>query len=131
MAGPGKTGPACTYRPEYCDLAIEAGKNGKSLTWIAAEIGVSRFTVWTWRKEFPDFGAAVELSQAYAQQWWEDAGQNNLATTGFSASMWSRSMAARFPDDWREVKGTELSAPGGGPVQVINRIERVIVDTKD
>lgn len=131
MAGPGKTGPACGYRPEYCDMAIAAGKDGKSLAWIGASIGVCRATLWTWRKEIPEFGAAVDLSQTYAQQWWEDAGQSNLATTGFSASMWSRSMAARFPDDWREVKGTELSAPGGGPVQVTNRIERVIVDPKD
>ena len=117
------------YKPEHCDLAIEAGKQGKSLAWIAAEIGVTKPTIFNWIEKFPEFAEAMALAKVYAQRWWEDAGQTNLATMGFSAGMWSRSMAARFPDDWREVKGTELSAPGGGPVQMVNRVERVILDS--
>jgi predicted regulator of Ras-like GTPase activity (Roadblock/LC7/MglB family) len=31
-------------------------------------------------------------------------------------------MAARFPDDWREVKGTELSGKDGSPI-VIKRAD--------
>lgn len=117
------------YKPEHCDLAIEAGKNGKSLAWIAAEIGVTKYSIFNWIERYPEFAEAMALAKVHAQRWWEDAGQNNLATMGFSAGIWSRSMAARFPDDWREVKGTELSAPGGGPVQMVNRVERVILDS--
>lgn len=37
-------------------------------------------------------------------------------------------MAARFPKDWREVKGTELTGKDGGPVETVGKIERVIID---
>jgi hypothetical protein len=36
---------------------------------------------------------------------------------GFNSSVWSRSMAARFPEEWRESSKTELTGAGGGPVQ--------------
>ena len=38
----------------------------------------------------------------------------------FQGNVWSRSMAARFPDDWREVKGTELTGKDGAPIQTAN-----------
>ena len=131
MAEKSKPGPKTGYRAEYCDLAIEAGKAGKSLVWVAAQIGVTKQTVFNWIEQHPEFAEAMALRTVYSQACWEDIGQSNLVTPGFSASCWSRSMAARFPDDWREVKGTELSAPGGGPVQLTTRVERVIVDVKD
>jgi hypothetical protein len=59
---------------------------------------------------------------AHSQLWWEDAGQNGMTADKFNASVWSRSMAARFPDDWREVKGTELSGKDGSPI-VIKRAD--------
>jgi hypothetical protein len=34
-------------------------------------------------------------------------------------------MAARFPEEWRENKGVELTGAGGGPVQHVARIELV------
>ena len=36
----------------------------------------------------------------------------------FNASVWSRSMAARFPEDWRENKGVEVTGANGGPVEM-------------
>lgn len=118
------------YKPEYCEQVIEWGKQGKSWTWIAAELGVIRQTLYNWKDEHPEFLDALTRARELSQQWWEDAGQNGMEKAGFSASVWSRSMAARFPEDWREIKGSEISAPGGKPLQ-IERIERVIIDTTD
>lgn len=102
------------YSSEYCERAIEYGKAGKSVTWIAAELGIGRETLYRWTEEHPEFRDAINRAQEYAQQWWEDAGQRGMETPGFSAPIWSRSMAARFPKDWRENKGVELS----GAVQI-------------
>ena len=119
------------YRPEHCDAVIEYGKLGKSLAWMSAELGVARSTLQLWEKEIPEFSVAMTQARAYSQAWWEDAGQNNMLLAPgvgtFNGSVWSRSMAARFPEDWRENKGVELSGPNGGPVQIA-KVERVIVD---
>lgn len=118
------------YRQEYCEQIIEYGRQGKSLAWMASELGVSKPTVQNWMAAHPAFLAAMEEARALSQRWWEDAGQNGMVAPGFNASIWSRSMAARFPDDWREQKGVELTGKDGGPMQ-IDRIERVIVRPAD
>lgn len=105
------------YDPAYCESAIEAGRAGKSITWLASEIDVNRDSIYEWAKVYPEFSDALTRMRQLAQRWWEDKGQDGITMAGFNASVWSRSMAARFPDDWREVKGTELTGKGGGPVQ--------------
>lgn len=108
------------YRQEFCERVIEAGKAGKSVAWMAAELDVSKRTLLNWAEAHPEFLHALETAKAHAQRWWEDAGQTGMVTPGFGASVWSRSMAARFPDDWRESKGVELTGKDGGPVKTDN-----------
>ena len=118
-------GRPSTYNPEFCERVIEYGKQGKSITWMAAELGVHKDSLYEWMKVHPEFSDAITQAKQYSQQWWEDAGQNGMLAPGFNASVWSRSMAARFPEDWRENKGVELSGPNGGPMQSVTRIELV------
>lgn len=117
------------YQPEYCDLVVEFGKQGKSLAWMAAEFGVSRECMYEWMRVHPQFSDAMARGRAASQQWWEDAGQNGMMGPGFNASIWSRSMAARFPDDWREKNETALTGANGGPLE-IKEIRRTVVDPK-
>lgn len=114
------------YDPALCEKVIELGRDGMSVVEMAAEIGVARATLETnWPAAHPEFLEAFTRAKLLSQAWWERQGRQNLATPGFQASLYGRSMAARFPADWREVKGTELSAPGGGPVETVTRIEIV------
>jgi transposase len=106
------------YRPEYCDKVIEWGRLGKSRAWIAAEIGVCKQTLANWEAQHPDFLVALRRAKVFEQQWWEDAGQTSLGTREFQANVWSRSMAARFPDDWRETSRQEQTGANGGPIKV-------------
>jgi pimeloyl-ACP methyl ester carboxylesterase len=45
---------------------------------------------------------ALARAKVLEQRWWEDVGQNCLTDKSFQGSLWSRSMAARFPHEWRE-----------------------------
>lgn len=119
------------YDPAYCDKVIKYGQAGKSVTWIATELGVVKQTLHNWMAVHPEFLDAMTHAKQWAQRWWEDEGQDGMTKAGFNSSVWSRSMAARFPDDWREVKGTELTGKDGGPIQTDNKtteIRRTIVD---
>lgn len=127
------------YRPEMCEQVVEWGKLGKSRAWMASELDVSKSTVQLWEAEHPDFSAAMTRAMAHAQRWWEDVGQENLIVDPgktFSQSTWSRSMAARFPDDWRETtkQETELSGKNGGPVtfaQVLGKLTSSVCPSDD
>lgn len=111
-------GRPSSYKPEYCEAVIEAGRRGKSVAWMASQLDVNKDTIYEWAKVHADFSDALARARAHAQAWWEDKGQAGMETPGFGASVWSRSMAARFPDDWREKNETALTGPNGGPVQV-------------
>ena len=108
------------YKSEYCDAVIEYGSQGKSLAWMAAELGVHRDSLHEWTRVYPEFSDALGLAKLKSQQWWEDVGQNHITSSQGSATInagvWSRSMAARFPEDWREK--SEVKHEGGLTIQV-------------
>jgi hypothetical protein len=114
------------YDESYCDKAIEWGRLGKSRTWIAAELGVCKQTLVNWENAHPDFLAALTRAKALEQQWWEDAGQNGMTGDKFNGQVWGRSMAARFPDDWREKSEVDQNVK----VQV-TEIKRTVVDPRN
>lgn len=107
------------YDPAYCERIEELGGTGASIAEMAFELGVCRNTLKNWAKEHDEFLTAFMRAQLASQVWWERKGRNGMekSSSEFQAAIWSRSMAARFPDDWREVKGTELTGKDGGPVK--------------
>lgn len=122
------------YNPEYCDRVIEMGEQGYSVVEMAAELRVDRSTLeGEWVSAHEEFSQAFKLSRMLSQAWWEKQGRMNLMIPqgggNFKEGLWSRNMAARFPADWRENKGVELTGPGGGAVKV-EEVRRTIVDPK-
>ena len=108
------------YDPAYLDQVIELGKIGKSTEAIAAILGVGTKTLYNWRDEHPDFLHALELAKEYELQWWEDIAQahmiENKESDKINASIWSRSMAARFPKKYRESVKQEITGADGAPL---------------
>ena len=119
-------GRPSSYNPDYCDRVIEWGKLGKSKAWMAAELGVHRDTINEWERVHPEFSDAITRALLHSQQWWEDIGQNALFADRFQAAVWSRSMGARFPKEWREKQDIDLN----GTMQV-TEVKRTIVDPRN
>ena len=72
-----------------------------------------------WCNAHPDFLYAMGEARDNSLAWWEKQGRENLITENgrsLNASLYSRSMAARFPADWTEKK--ELKQEVKGEVQV-------------
>lgn len=99
-----RTGRPSTYKPEYCQVAIELGKEGKTITAIANKIGVSRETLYSWMDYNPDFSDAIKLARQHAQEWWEETGQGQSRGRfeGSNATAMIFMMKNQFPDDYRD-----------------------------
>lgn len=126
-------GRPSTYDPDYCEKIITLGEQGASIAEMAFELNVCRNTLKAWAAEHDEFLTAFTRATLASQVWWERKGRSGMekSSSEFQASIWSRSMAARFPDDWREVKGTELTGKDGGAIETVGRVERVIIDPSD
>lgn len=113
-------GRPSSYDPAFCEQAVALGREGKSKAYIASQIGVHRETLDQWAKAHPEFADAIAHARDLAQAWWEDAGQKGMAEKQFNERVWSRSMAARFPADWRETSRHEHTGADGGPIRTFD-----------
>jgi transposase len=108
------------YDPKYCEEVIELGKIGKSVEAIGAILGVGTKTLYNWRDQHEDFLHALDMAKEFELQWWEDIAQmhmiENKESDRINASIWSRSMAARFPKKYRESTKTEITGADGAPL---------------
>lgn len=113
------------YEPAMCERIVELGERGASIAEMAYEIGVAKDTLKNWAAANEEFLVAFTRAKLASQVWWERKGQTGMEKSSqeFQASIWSRSMAARFPEDWREVKGTELTGKDGGAVRTETKLD--------
>ena len=108
------------FDPSYCDKVVELGALGKSVEQIATSLGVSLRVIYLWRDTYPQFMHALEDAKAAELNWWEDQAQAYMLehkdAAKLNASIWSRSMAARFPKKYRDNSKIELTGEGGAPL---------------
>jgi hypothetical protein len=108
------------YDPAFCERAIELGRIGKSIEQIAANLGVSTRVLFDWRDKHKDFLHALEYAKELELDWWETIGQTHMVenreSDKLNASIWSRSMAARFPKKYRESTKQEITGAEGAPL---------------
>jgi hypothetical protein len=108
------------YDPALCDQVIELGKLGKSIEQIASHLGFSLRVLFDWRDKHEEFLHALEYAKELEQTWWEDQAQaymvENPQGPKLNASLWSRSMAARFPKKYRESTKQEITGADGVPL---------------
>jgi transposase len=108
------------YDPAFCEQVVELGRIGKSIEQIAANLGVSTRVLFDWRDKHENFLHALEYAKELELDWWETVGQTHMIeekeSAKLNASIWSRSMAARFPKKYRESTKQEIVGAEGGPL---------------
>lgn len=120
-------GRPSTYDPAYCARVMDLAKDGLSLEQISAEIDIPRTTMLSWADVHPEFSTALTRAKELEQAWWERIGQTALFADKFQAAVWSKSMSARFREKYTEKVLQEQTGKDGGPIEMVNRVERHIV----
>jgi transposase len=108
------------YDPKYCEEVVTLGRIGKSVEQIASILNVSLRTMYLWRDTHEEFMHALDDAKTYEQAWWEEQASaymvENKESDRLNATLWSRSMAARFPKKYRESTKTEITGADGIPL---------------
>lgn len=110
------------YDPAICDVIIALGKQGKSKVQMVAATDIPLATFKAWEQGQPEFRAAMDYAMELSQAYWEDLGHDHMKEVPggvkLNTGLWSRSMAARFPRDYRENAKVELVGKNDGPIEV-------------
>lgn len=115
------------YKPEFCDLIRELAATGAGPASWAVKCGVDKASLYEWKAVYPEFSTAFNEAKAIEQDWWEQQGRQALWADKFQASVWHKSMQARFREDYTETQRTEITGADGGAVQ----IETKKIDPRD
>ena len=123
------------YNPDYCFKVVELGRQGKSIEQIAGMLNVSKKTLYNWRDAHEDFLHALDEAHDLALQWWEDQAQSYVVEhkdgERINASLWSRSMAARFPKKYRQEVKQEITGADGAPLLTAIQVSFVEADDNE
>lgn len=123
------------YDPAMCEKVVELGKLGKSIEQICYNLNISIRTIYLWRDTHEEFMQALEDAKTFEQAWWEEQAAaymvENKESDKLNASLWSRSMAARFPKKYRESTKTEITGADGAPLLTGIQVSFVKSDGND
>jgi hypothetical protein len=117
------------YLPKYCDMLIGHMAAGKSFESFAGVIGVSRQTIYDWRKAQTDFLDAFKIAETKALLFFEEKGLSALdeGPKDFNTGLWVFFMKARWgwKDNGNDPKEKSLHTvrielPGQGSAEVIS-----------
>ena len=103
-----KKHPQSKYDPDVCDRMIELGKLGASQKMIWSDLGISKSTAETWKKKYPEFAEALDLSLVHAQAFWERELLANVDNKNYNSRLAEIALRGQFQQDYRETRDTKV-----------------------
>jgi hypothetical protein len=117
-----KTGRPSTYDPALCDKIEGMGKLGLSRWQIASRLEIAPNNLRNWEGAHEAFRAALEIARLDALDYYETLAQKHMIENPggpkLNTGLWSRSMAARVPAEYRENSKVEVTGKNDGAIEV-------------
>jgi hypothetical protein len=112
MATAKKTGTGTATRYEYspamCERMIELGKMGKSQKAIWSELGISAGAADRFKRDYPEFADALDLSRVHSQAYYENLMLENLENKNFNSRLVEIALRGQHAGDYRDDKNQKV-----------------------
>ena len=102
------TKPVSKFKPELCDRMIELGRQGASQKMIWSDLGISKASAETLKKNTPEFAEALDMALVHAQAFWERELLANVENKGYNSRLAEIALRGQFQSDYRETRDTKL-----------------------
>lgn len=90
------------YKPAFCSLVMELGREGASQAEMAEACDVHATSLVDWAEKFPEFADALARARQAAMVYWEKIGRENLYSKQFQSAVYNKLIASRFPEQYSE-----------------------------
>jgi len=123
-----------TINPEWKQIILEAGQQGKHITDFLITLGISWEGHYSLMKRNQEYNVAVQDYEKLCENYWYNMARTSMSKDGgqgFNARLWSLIVRNKFPKHWSETTKVDMTSQGqkigGEPVQ----IEIIRQKTKD
>ena len=98
------------YDPTMCERMIELGKLGASQKMIWSDLGISKTSAETLKKNHPEFAEALDMALVHSQAHWERELLANIENKGYNSRLAEIALRGQFQQDYRETRDTKIEA---------------------
>jgi hypothetical protein len=129
---PGRPRLETTMNPEWYNIIIDAGKNGKHITQFLLELGISWEGHHDLIKRNKKYSEAVEEYLKLCENYWYDMAHHSMAESGgngFNSRLWSLIMRNKFSSRWSEQSRVDITSQNES-IKPDNKIQIEIIRKK-
>ena len=124
-----------TFPPNWREIMIECGKQGKNNSEIFIKLNIHRDTHYEIMKRNEDYQDAYNEYLKHCEQWWFNKAHEAIQgpdSKRFNDKLWTTIMKNKFKDGWRDERQIDVTTAGeklgANPIQ-IEVLRRGIDDT--
>jgi hypothetical protein len=118
------------YDPAMCERMIELGKLGASQKMIWSDLGISKATAESYKKNYPEFAEALDMALVHSQAHWERELLANIENKGYNSRLAEIALRGQFQQDYRETRDTKIDLKAEVKVDFNKEINDLIAALK-
>jgi hypothetical protein len=118
------------YDPAMCERMIELGKLGASQKMIWSDLGISKNTAESYKKNHPEFAEALDMALVHSQAHWERELLANIENKGYNSRLAEIALRGQFQQDYRETRDTKIDLKAEVKVDFNKEINDLIAALK-
>jgi hypothetical protein len=115
-----------TLTPEWYNIMIDAGRNGKHITDFLITLGISWEGHYALLKRDKKYSEAFKEYTKLCEQWWYERAHEAIATgqsNKFNQRLWTIIMKNKFKANWQDEKQIDITTQGdkindNNPIQI-------------
>ena len=126
------TGKATRYEydPKMCERMIELGKVGKSQKAIWSELGISAGAADRFKRDYPEFADALDLSRVHSQAYYENLMLENLENKNFNSRLVEIALRGQHAGDYRDDRNQKVDLKAEVKVDFGSAVNDLIAQLK-
>ena len=101
--------------PEWYNIIIQSGKEGKHITDFLIKLGISWDTHYELIKRNTKYSEALKEYNKLCEQWWYDRAHEAVASgqsNKFNQRLWLQIVKNKFRDNWKDEKQLDVTTQG-------------------
>jgi hypothetical protein len=116
-----------TMNPEWYNMMIQAGKDGKHITQFLIDLGISWEGHHALLKRNKKYYEAFNEYQKLCEQWWFNKAHESMTENegaGFNTKLWQVIMTNKFKQNWKSERHIDVTTqgeklePSKSPIQI-------------